>query len=272
MEPRLKGRTAIVTGGGRGIGAAAARALAAAGASVGLIARSATEIDTVADELRATGTPASSAAADVRETAAMREAVARIERELGPADVLVCNAGVSGGPPRPAWEADPEAWWRVQEVNVLGVLNAVHAVVPGMVERGRGRVIHVGSLIGVRSEPGSSAYACSKASLLRLAEVLAADLADTGVVSISMSPGLVLTRMTEPMARHLDWPDEAWTDIGKGADLIARLAAGDGDALAGTMIHAEDDLDALATRADEIHARGWNALRMIRGHDDPDPV
>lgn len=155
---------------------------------------------------------------------------------------------------------------------MLGALNAVHAVVPRMVARGRGRVIHVGSLIGVRSEPGSSAYACSKASLLRLSEVLAADLEGTGVVSIAMSPGLDITRMTEPMKRHFDLPDDAWSDIGRSADLMVRLAAGDGDPLAGMLVHAEDDLDALVAGADEIQARGWYALRMIRGLEGPDPV
>lgn len=272
MEPRLTGTVAIVTGGGRGIGAAAARALAGEGASVGLIARSADEIDAVADELRATGGRALAAVADVADLPGLRRAVDAIENELGPTDVLVANAGISGGPPAPVWMAEPSAWWRTQEVNVLGVLHAVHAVVPGMVARGRGRVIHVGSLIGVRSQPGSSAYACSKASLLRLAEVLAADLEGTGVASISMSPGLVLTRMTEPMKEHLDLPDEAWSDIGRSADLMVRLAAGDGDALAGTLVHAEDDLDALVSHAEEIRARGWNALRMVRGLEGPDPT
>lgn len=272
MEPRLTGSTAIVTGAGRGIGAAAAHALTREGAAVGLIARTSSEIEAVADELRAAGGRVSAAVADVADLDAVRTAVAAIEDQLGPADVLINNAGVSGGRPGPTWKADPASWWRTQEVNVLGVLHAVHAVVPGMVARGRGRVIHVGSLVGVRSEPGSSAYACSKASLLRLAEVLAADLEGTGVVSISMSPGLVLTRMTEPMQQFLDLPAEAWSDIGKSAELMVRLAAGDGDPLAGTMVHAEDDLDALLARADEIHERGWYALRMVRGLDGPDPI
>jgi len=272
MDQRLRDTTAIVTGGGRGIGAAAARAMAQAGAGIGLIARSEPEVETVAEELREAGARARAAVADVRDLDALQAAVAAIEAELGPTDVLVCNAGVSGGRPAPAWTVDPSAWWRTQEVNVLGALHAVHAVVPGMVARGRGRVIHVASLIGVRSEPGSSGYACSKASLLRLAEVLAADLEGTGVVSISMSPGLVLTRMTEAMKEHLDLPDEAWSDIGRSADLMVRLAAGDGDPLAGTMVHAEDDLDTLLAHAGEIRERGWYALRMVRGLEGPDPV
>lgn len=272
MDQRLTGTTAIVTGGGRGIGAAAARALSRAGAAVGLIARTRDEIEAVADELREAGGRAWAAVADVVDRDALLAAVADIEGRLGPTDVLINNAGVSGGRPTPVWSADPAAWWRTQEVNVLGALHAIQAVVPGMVARGRGRVIHIASLIGVRSVPGSSAYACSKASLVRLAEVLEADLEGTGVVSIAMSPGLVLTRMTEPMREHLDLPDDAWTDVARGADLMVRLAAGDGDRLAGTMLHAEDDLDAHVARADEIHERGWYQLRMVRGLEGLDPV
>lgn len=272
MTSNLAGTSAIVTGGGRGVGAEAARALANAGAAVGLIARSAEEVEAVAAEIRSTGARAHAAVADVTESAQLRHAVEAIEGDLGPSDVLVCNAGISGGRPRPVWAFEPEAWWRVYEVNVLGAFHAIQAVVPGMVERGRGRVIHVASLIGVRSERGSSAYGGSKAAMIRLSEVLAADLKGTGVVSIAMSPGLVLTRMTEPIRDEFDLPDAAWSDVSKGAKLIVRLAAGDGDALSGTLVHAEDDLDALVARADEIHERGWNALRMIRGLDDPDPA
>lgn len=272
MDPRLTGSTAIVTGGGRGIGAAAARSLARAGAAVGLIARTRSEVQAVADELVAAGGRARAAVADVTNADALRAAITSIEDEFGPTDVLICSAGVSGGRPCPVWEVDPEAWWRTQEVNVLGVLLAVQAVVPGMIARGHGRVIHVGSLVGTRSDAGSSGYACSKASLLRLAEVLAADLDGTGVTSIAMSPGLVLTRMTEPLRDHFGVPDDAWNDAEDGARLIARLAAGEGDALAGRLVHVASDLRAMVERADEIRARGWYALRLVQGLEGSEPV
>jgi NAD(P)-dependent dehydrogenase (short-subunit alcohol dehydrogenase family) len=272
MNPRLAGSTAIVTGGGRGIGAATARALAKAGASVGLIARTWGEVREVAAELRSVGAEAHAATADVTDVEALRAAVAAVEIDLGPTDVLVLNAGISGGRPRPVWDADPEAWWRVQKVNVLGALHAIRAVVPGMVERGRGRVIHVASLVGARSDAGSSAYACSKTSLMRLAEILAADLEGTGVASFSMSPGLVATRMTEMLRRHFDVPDDMWTDAERGAELIVRLAAGDADALSGLLVHVEDDLDAMVARADEIRREGWYALRFVRGLEADEPA
>jgi NAD(P)-dependent dehydrogenase (short-subunit alcohol dehydrogenase family) len=272
MTARLAGSTAIVTGGGRGIGAAAARALADAGASVGLIARTSSEVTEAAADLRSAGAQARAAMADVTDAGALRAAVAAIETDLGPADVLVSSAGISGGRPRPVWDADPADWWRVQEVNVLGAFHAIRVVVPGMVERGRGRVIHVASLVGARSDAGSSAYACSKTSLMRLAEILAADLEGTGVTSFSMSPGLVATRMTEVLRRHVDIPDEMWTAAERGADLIVRLAAGDADALSGVLVHVEDDLDAMVARADEIRREGWYALRFVRGLTSNEPA
>lgn len=272
MKPRLEGTAAIVTGGGRGVGAEVARHLVEAGAAVGLIARSSDELHAVADEIAARGGRAVTAPSDVTDRVAIDAAVAQIERELGPTDLLVCNAGVSGDRPRPVWEIDADEWWRVQEINVLGTVHAVKAVVPGMVARRRGHVVHMASLIGARSEPKSSAYACSKASMIRFAEVLAADLEGTGVVSISISPGLVLTRMTRPIQDIFDLPAEQWTEARRAGKLIVRIAAGDADALAGTLVHVEDDLDALVARADEIHERGWYALRFVRGLESSEPV
>ena len=115
-------------------------------------------------------------------------------------------------------------------------------------------------------------YAASKAALLRIADGLYVELEGTGVRSFAMSPGLVRTEMTAGIEAVMDIPDDAWVPIERSAALIVRLAAGDGDALHGLMIHAEDDLDALLERVDEIRAKGWYALRMVRGLDDPAPV
>ena len=109
---------------------------ARAGAAVGLIARSEREVEAVAEGLREAGGRARAAVADVRDLDALQAALAAIEAELGATDVLVCNVGVSGDRPAPAWSADPAMLWRTREVNVLGVLHAAHVVVP---EDGRAR-------------------------------------------------------------------------------------------------------------------------------------
>lgn len=261
---------AFVTGGGRGIGRAAALALADAGASVAICARTEGEVHAVAREIEGRGGRAEAFVADVTDAHALAAAVREAEGRLGPIGVLVCNSGIAM-PPVPTWQADPASWWRVQEVNVLGVLHAVHAVVPGMVARAGGRVIHVASLIGARPSPVTSAYACSKAALLRLNDCLAAELDGTGVVSLAMSPGLVSTAMTEEMARHFEVPDDAWSPIEAGAQLIVRMASGDADALSGRMLHVQDDLDEMLRRGGEIRERGWYQLRLTRGLEGLDP-
>ncbi len=271
MSSDLAGSVAFVTGGGRGIGRAAALALAAAGASVAVVARNGGEVRSVATEVEAHGVRAFAVPVDVTDRSSVHEAARAAEAELGPIDLLICNAGV-GVPPTPVWEADPVDWWRVQEVNVLGVLHTVQAVVPGMVRRGRGRVVHVASLLGSRPTPGVSAYACSKASLMRLADTLDGELAGTGVRSFAMSPGLVRTEMTAEMERHVTVPDDAWTGIEASAELIVRIAAGHADPLSGRMLHVDDDLDDLVRHAATIEERGWYQLRVFRGRAEEGPA
>lgn len=270
-EANLQGTRAFVTGASRGIGRAVALALAEAGADVALVARSGDDLRRVADEVHERGTHAVVYVADVTDRTAVDAAARRAESELGPIDVLVANAGIAAGG-QPIWEADPEVWWRVQRVNVLGILHVVQAIVPGMVERGAGRVIHVGSYAGVRPQAGGSAYSCSKTTVLRLNETLAEELEATGVTSFAMSPGMVRTDMTRDLIELRDIPESSLTDIGEGARLIVRLAAGHADPLSGRMIHVSDDLDAMIAAADQIRERNWYQLRLVRGLLDSDPA
>ena len=138
--------TALVTGGGRGIGAGIARALAEDGWSVVVGARSRDQVEEVAEEIGGRA---------VELDVADRESVERAVAEAGDVDLLVANAGI-GGQGRPTWEAEPEEWWRVLEVNVLGVHLSCRAVIPGMIERGRGRIVITGS--GAAYLPGMSRY------------------------------------------------------------------------------------------------------------------
>jgi NAD(P)-dependent dehydrogenase (short-subunit alcohol dehydrogenase family) len=143
----LSGQVAIVTGGGRGIGRLVAEALAGAGAAVAVTARSEDELtETVTSITRSRGT-ALALPGDVSDPRAATRALREVERQLGPVDLLVNNAGISG-PIGPVWEVDADEWWRTFEVNLEGVFLFAHAVLPGMVARRRGRVVNMSSNAG----------------------------------------------------------------------------------------------------------------------------
>jgi 3-oxoacyl-[acyl-carrier protein] reductase len=245
----LSGQRAFVTGGGRGIGENIARELAAAGMEVAVSGRTAEQVESVA---AATGGRA--LVGDVTR----REDVERWFAELGPVDLLVANAGTSHR--GVSWELDPADWWRVFEVNVLGVHLCCNAVIPGMLERGSGRIVIVGS--GASYLPGATDtnYTSSKAAVCRYGETLANALADRIPVFV-ISPGLVRTAMTEG-----HFPDDAaWTPPECAPHLVRALASGEYDALSGRYLHAEHDPpEALRGRMSEILEHDWNAIRLRR--------
>ena len=145
--------------------------------------------------------------------------VARTESELGPIDLLVANAGVSG-PTTATWETPAEDWWRVFEVNVLGVYLCCRTVLPGMIERGSGRIVNISS--GASYLPGaggSTAYGPSKAAVSRFSELLEREVGSRGVHVFHISPGLVRTDMTEGMFPEPD--DAPWTPPSWRHDLCA---------------------------------------------------
>ena len=240
MPDQLEG-VALVTGGGRGIGASIARELADAGMRVAVTGRTAEQVKAVAAEIDGLALSGDVASADDVESW-----VETTERELGPIELLIANAGM-GAPDSATWDMPVHDWWRVQEVNVLGVHHTIHSVVPLMLERGRGRIVITGS--GSAYLPGSqgTAYSASKAAVCRYAETLANELAGR-IPVFHFSPGLVRTEMTE---RYGD--DLPWTPPELAPQLVRVLASGRADALAGRYIHAEhDDIEDLIARADEI--------------------
>src|SRR4051794_37121281 len=166
----LSGQVAVVTGGGRGIGRALALALSAAGASVAVVARSEDQIAETAGRIRESGGRALAIAADVADPGADGRMAEEVERALGPVDLLVNNAGDSG-PLGPIAEADADRWWRCQEVNLRGPFVCARAFLPGMIARGRGRIVNVASGAGTQSIPYLSAYVVGKTALIRLTEV-----------------------------------------------------------------------------------------------------
>jgi 3-oxoacyl-[acyl-carrier protein] reductase len=254
MADRIEG-VALVTGGGRGIGAGIAQELADAGMKVAVSARSRDEVERVAE-----GIGGLAIVADVSREEDVERMVAEVERELGPIDLLVNNAGVAGWEGT-AWETPVDRWWGVFEVNVLGAYLCCRAVIPGMIERGGGRIVNTGS--GAAYLPGSlsSAYAASKAALYRFGETLAEQLRPNGIPVFTISPGLVRTEMTEDR-----FPEDApWTPPELAPRLVRVLASGRADALRGRYVHAEhDDIEDLIRRADEIVENDLNAIRLQR--------
>ena len=249
----LHGRVALVNGGGRGIGRNVAIELAGAGMKVAVSARSKDEIEETAAEVGGMAIQC-----DVSDRAQVERMVAETEEKLGPIDLLVANAGTAPDEDK-AWEMEPSDWWRTFEVNVLGVYLSCRAVIPGMLERGSGRIVNVAS--GAAYLPGSSstAYSASKAAVHRFSETLANQLAGR-IPVFSISPGLVRTRMTD------EFGDNApWTPPELAPRLVHALASGRLDALAGRYLHAEhDEIDDLERRADEIVENDLNAIRLQR--------
>lgn len=249
----LTGQVALVTGGGRGIGANIARELASAGARVAVAARTANEVQEVAREIDGLGLEA-----DVTNRNSVSRMVIETERNLGPLTLLIANAGI-GNQDGATWEVDPEDWWQVLEVNVLGVHLCCRAVVPDMLDRGTGRIVITGS--GAAYLPGSdhTAYPASKAAVCRYGETLSNELGGR-IPVFFFSPGLVRTAMLG------DAPDELpWTPPELAPRLVRVLASGRADALAGRYIHAEhDDIEDLIRRSDEIRQNDLNAIRLRR--------
>ena len=260
---------ALVTGAGRGIGEAIAVRLAADGWQVAVAARSTDALAGVAEATGALAVPL-----DVTDAEAVAAAVATVEGELGPLSLLVNNAGTAGVGGQ-TWDKDPQDWWRVFEVNVLGAFLCARAVLPGMCARGSGRIVNVASnaaFFAIGDDWDNridSAYMASKAALIRLTEALASEARRAGVSVFAISPGMVKTAMTETVFADL-WDDpEVWTSPDETADLVAFLATGALDPISGRYIHAAgDDWRTMPDRLDSIRGGDLNALRL-RAADVP---
>jgi 3-oxoacyl-[acyl-carrier protein] reductase len=259
----LHGQTAVVTGGGRGIGRAIARALARAGARVAVTARSRDQLEETVALITEQGGESAAFVMDVTDVEQVKNGMNAIRAQFGPIDLLVNNAGIGGrGVP---WEMDPGDWWRTIDVNLRGVFLCCHAVLPGMIERRQGRIINIGSNAGIGPSADGSAYAVSKAALMRLTDSLAEATKAYNVQHFVISPGLVVTDMTRHRQGSPDYPPSAWTPIERAGEMCVFLASGQADALTGRYIHVrEDDVHEMVRRADEIVEQDLHTLRLRR--------
>jgi len=189
----VDGRVVLITGGGRGIGRAAAELLASRGAKVLCVARS-------QHELEETGLEYS--VVDLGSPEGCALAVADAEQRLGPVEILICNHGIGSAHERVIWEQEPDVWRETMRVNLDGPFHLSKLVTPGMIERKYGRIVFTSSTAGLVAEHAGSAYTSSKHGLLGLMRSVAQDGGPYGITSNAVLPGWVRTEMAERYARH----------------------------------------------------------------------
>ena len=192
----LDGRVALVTGGSKGLGKAFARGLAEAGADVVVASRNATELEAALDEiLEGTNRRGTAIVADLARRGEADRLAAQAEQAFGRVDILVNNAGTNHL--AAIDEISDEQWDRILELNLTAAMTLSRALVPGMRERGWGRIVHVSSIMGLVARETRSIYSATKAALLGLARASAIDVGGAGITVNCLAPGYFLTEMTQ---------------------------------------------------------------------------
>jgi 3-oxoacyl-[acyl-carrier protein] reductase len=187
----LKGKTALITGAGRGIGRAAAIALAKEGVNIAMIGRTLANLEKVTTEIEEYGVNVTGAVADISEMQSVEHAVEHVTEELGPIDILINNAGIAkfGG----FLDLDPQEWEKIIQVNLMGTYYVTRAVLPGMIERKAGDIINVSSTAGQKGAPVTSAYSASKFGVLGLTESLMLEVRKHNIRVSALTPSTVAT-------------------------------------------------------------------------------
>ena len=270
---RLDGRVALITGGGRGIGRQIALAYAAEGARLALSARTASELEETAQLVsRQYGSEVVTAVADVSIREQVDSAVARTLDRYGGIDVLVNNAG-NIGPVGRAWDNDPDDWARTIAVHLMGVFYGCRAVVPFMLEQGKGRIVNMSGVGG----PNMTAYDAAKTGIVNFTENLALELADTPITVNAISPGSIHTRMWEETrdlalsvgdmatyGRGVQVTSGQGASIERAAELAVFLGSDDCGALSGRLIRAfADRFKDFPSHVDELMNSEAYLLRRV---------
>jgi 3-oxoacyl-[acyl-carrier protein] reductase len=187
----LNGKTALITGAGRGIGRATAIALAKEGIHLGLIGLNMSNLEKVAAELAGFDVKVSAATADVTDLESVTHAVEHIKSDIGPIDILINNAGIAkfGG----FLDLSPEEWEKIIQVNLMGVYNVTRVVLPGMIERKSGDIMNISSSAGQKGAPVTSAYSASKFAVLGLTESLMLEVRKHNIRVTALTPSTVVT-------------------------------------------------------------------------------
>lgn len=248
---RLDGKVALITGGARGLGRTMAAALAEAGAEIALAGRSKDTCQQAAEGIAtATGRKVMAFAADVTKIDEVEQLANDVERDFGKVDILVNNAGINiRGPIQQLTEAD---WDAVIDTNLKGPFLCARAIGPRMVSRGWGRVINLGSVLGVIALPGRAPYASSKAGIINLTRVLALEWAGTGVTANAICPGAFATEMNRSL---LDDPV-------KYKEFVAQIPMGrwgELDELTGAVVFLASEASSYVTGTPLFVDGGWIA-------------
>jgi 3-oxoacyl-[acyl-carrier protein] reductase len=248
----IKDKGVLITGAGRGIGKRLAIGFAMQGARVGLLARTKAELDAANLEIEHAGGTSLRMRASVTDYEQLSAAVDRMKMHYGNLEVLICAAGVQG-PIAPLAETSPRAWAETIEINLIGAMNSVRAVLPHMIEKRRGKIIVLSGRGGADPRPSFSAYAASKAGLVRFVESVAEEVRDHNVQINAMAPGGAYTSMTDEILKageRAGWKEaEEAVQVRltggvapeKQMQLALFLASEDSNHISGKLIHVNDE-------------------------------
>lgn len=278
----LKGRTAFITGGSRGLGEAIAQGFLEAGANVAICARSAKELDQTEQRLseKFSGQRVKAFTLDVTDLSAVEECLAAVLKGFGDLHVLVNNAGVYG-PMGSLWLTSADEWDAALKINIQGSLYPIRAAIPHFLKKGYGKIIQISGGGATSPLPRITAYAASKAAIVRLAESVAQDLKGTGIDVNSIAPGALNTKMMDDLlkagpelvgheffSKMKNVSEQGGTPLEVGARLAVFLASKESDGITGRLISAPwDRWEDWPKYLAELDKSDAYTLRRITGKD-----